>query len=187
MESTSQETKEGISFADLGLDEVVLKAVEAKGFTEPSPIQVLAIPRLLNGDANIIAKARTGTGKTAAFGLPMIQELRADKQCPRALVLVPTRELAIQVATEIESFRTEQWRAPRPCTRSSIVEQLRALRNGVEIVRGTPDASSITSSAARSISPKSSISFSTKPTRCSTWDSSRYRSHLGARIPKPAA
>jgi ATP-dependent RNA helicase DeaD len=139
MESTSQETKEGISFADLGLDEVVLKAVEAKGFTEPSPIQVLAIPRLLNGDANIIAKARTGTGKTAAFGLPMIQELRADKQCPRALVLVPTRELAIQVATEIESFRTEPW--PRTTTvygGASIVEQLRALRSGVEIVVGTP-------------------------------------------------
>ena len=138
-EIVSSETKEGIGFADLGLDEVVLKAVEAKGFTEPSPIQVLAIPRLLNGDANIIAKARTGTGKTAAFGLPLVQELRADKQCPRALVLVPTRELAIQVAIEIESFRTEPW--PRITTvygGASIVEQLRALRQGVEIVVGTP-------------------------------------------------
>ena len=80
----SPEAKEGISFADLGLDDVVLKAVEAKGFTEPTPIQVLAIPRLLSGDANVIAKARTGTGKTAAFGLPLIQELRGDKHCPRA-------------------------------------------------------------------------------------------------------
>lgn len=130
---------ESISFEDLGLDEVVLKAVIAKGFTEPTPIQVLAIPRLLNGDANIIAKARTGTGKTAAFGLPMIQELRSDNHCPRALVLVPTRELAIQVATEIDSFRTETY--PRTTTvygGASIVEQLRTLRNGVEIVVGTP-------------------------------------------------
>ncbi|HOS35098.1 MAG TPA: DEAD/DEAH box helicase, partial [Treponemataceae bacterium] len=96
MEQISPETKDRLSFEDLGLDEVVLKAVTAKGFTEPTPIQVLAIPRLLDGDANVIAKARTGTGKTAAFGLPLVQELRADKQQPRALVLVPTRELAIQ-------------------------------------------------------------------------------------------
>lgn len=135
----AKKAKDSISFADLGLDDVVLAAVEAKGFTEPTPIQVLAIPRLLNGDANVIAKARTGTGKTAAFGLPMVQELRSDKGCPRALVLVPTRELAIQVATEIESFRSETW--PRTCTvygGASIVEQLRTLRRGVEIVVGTP-------------------------------------------------
>jgi len=138
MESISLEAKE-LSFADLGLDETVLKAVAAKGFTEPTPIQVLAIPRLLNGDANVIAKARTGTGKTAAFGLPLIQELRGDRQHPRALILVPTRELSVQVATEIESFRTEQW--PRITTvygGSSIVDQLRKLRSGVEIVVGTP-------------------------------------------------
>ncbi|HKL85797.1 MAG TPA: DEAD/DEAH box helicase [Treponemataceae bacterium] len=136
---TQSPAEKGLSFADLGLDEVVLAAVEAKGFTEPTPIQVLAIPRLLNGDANVIAKARTGTGKTAAFGLPLIQELRSDNGTPRALVLVPTRELAIQVATEIESFRTERW--PRITTvygGSSIVDQLRTLRSGVEIVVGTP-------------------------------------------------
>ncbi len=138
-EGISFEAKEGISFADLGLDDVVLRAVVAKGFTEPTPIQVLAIPRLLSGDANVIAKARTGTGKTAAFGLPLIQELRGDNHCPRALVLVPTRELAIQVTTEIESLRTEVY--PRTVTvygGASIVDQLRKLRSGVEIVVGTP-------------------------------------------------
>ena len=137
MESSSG--AKDLSFADLGLDEVVLKAVEAKGFTEPTPIQVLAIPRLLNGDANVIAKARTGTGKTAAFGLPLMQELRADNHYPRALILVPTRELAIQVAAELDSFRSEPW--PRIATvygGASIVEQLRVLRKGVEIVVGTP-------------------------------------------------
>ena len=65
-----------VSFADLGLDEDTLKAVEKKGFKVPSPIQVLAIPRLLNGDTNLIARARTGTGKTAAFGLPIIQSIK---------------------------------------------------------------------------------------------------------------
>lgn len=139
MEEISQETKDRLSFEDLGLDQTVLKAVSAKGFTEPTPIQVLAIPRLLNGDANVIAKARTGTGKTAAFGLPLVQDLRADKQCPRALVLVPTRELAVQVETEIASFRTEAY--PRTTVvygGAPIVEQLRNLRRGVEIVVGTP-------------------------------------------------
>ena len=77
---------ENISFEDLGLDELTLKAVEAKGFEVPSPIQVLAIPRLLEGDANLIAKARTGTGKTAAFGLPLVQKIREDKGFPQALI-----------------------------------------------------------------------------------------------------
>ena len=64
------ETPDTVTFEDLGLDEYTLKAVEKKGFVTPSPIQVLAIPRLLTGDTNLIARARTGTGKTAAFGLP---------------------------------------------------------------------------------------------------------------------
>lgn len=128
-----------ISFRDLGLDESVLNAVTAKGFEEPTPIQVLAIPRLLNGDANVIAKARTGTGKTAAYGLPLVQELREPREKPRALVLVPTRELALQVASEIESFK--EGTHPRIMTvygGASIVEQLRNLKRGCEIVAGTP-------------------------------------------------
>ena len=128
-----------ISFRDLGLDESVLNAVAAKGFEEPTPIQVLAIPRLLNGDANVIAKARTGTGKTAAYGLPLVQKLREPREKPRALVLVPTRELALQVASEIESFK--EGTHPRITTvygGASIVEQLRNLKRGCEIVVGTP-------------------------------------------------
>ena len=128
-----------ISFRDLGLDESVLNAVIAKGFEEPTPIQVLAIPRLLAGDANVIAKARTGTGKTAAYGLPLVQELREPREKPRALVLVPTRELALQVAAEIESFKERAY--PRITTvygGASIVEQLRSLKRGTEIVVGTP-------------------------------------------------
>ncbi len=128
-----------ITFKDLGLEQVILQAIEAKGFEEPTPIQILAIPRLLSGDANVIAKARTGTGKTAAFGLPLLQELRSDTGTVRALILTPTRELAVQVVTEIESFRIEKY--PRIAVvygGVSIGQQLRNLKAGVEIVVGTP-------------------------------------------------
>jgi len=139
MHTTDSVAKDSISFSDLGLDEDILKAIEAKGFVAPTPIQVLAIPRLLTGDANGIARARTGTGKTAAFGLPLVQELRADKGCPRALVLVPTRELALQVTAELDSLRSGS--LPRTVTvygGASMYDQLRALKAGVEVVIGTP-------------------------------------------------
>ena len=130
---------ENISFEDLGLDELTLKSVEAKGFEVPSPIQVLAIPRLLEGDANLIAKARTGTGKTAAFGLPLVQKIREDKGFPQALILTPTRELCLQVCKEIQSFSSDNF--PRMASvygGQSMGEQIRNLKKGVEIVVGTP-------------------------------------------------
>lgn len=135
----SSNEPETISFADLGLDEITLAAIEKKGFKVPSPIQVLAIPRLLNGDANVIAKARTGTGKTAAFGLPLVQDLREESDHVRAIILEPTRELAMQTATEMASFTTGKY--PRTAVvygGASMGEQMRALRRGVEIVVGTP-------------------------------------------------
>jgi ATP-dependent RNA helicase DeaD len=134
-----KEHMETISFEDLGLDAATLAAVEQKGFESPSPIQVLAIPRLLNGEANVIAKARTGTGKTAAFGLPLVQSIRSDLGKVQALILAPTRELALQVAKEIESLSTGKY--PRLTTvygGQSMGEQLRSLKRGVEIVVGTP-------------------------------------------------
>lgn len=130
---------ETISFEDLGLDEKTLAAVATKGFEIPSPIQVLAIPRLLNGDANLIAKARTGTGKTAAFGLPLVQKIREDKGYPQALILTPTRELCLQVCKEIESLSNSTLpRLTAVYGGQSMSEQMRALKRGVEIVVGTP-------------------------------------------------
>ena len=96
-----------IGFKDLGLDKTTLSAIEKKGFKVPSPIQILAIPRLLGGEANVIARARTGTGKTAAFGLPLVQKLRERNGRVRALILEPTRELAVQTAKEMQSFTEE--------------------------------------------------------------------------------
>lgn len=138
-EVSAEKESDEMSFEDLGLDEITLKAIEKKGFKVPSPIQVLAIPRLLNGDANVIARARTGTGKTAAFGLPLVQTLREPSDHVRAIILEPTRELAMQTAAEMASFTTGK------CPRVAVVyggasmgEQMRALRKGVEIVVGTP-------------------------------------------------
>lgn len=140
-ESDSEEDDDDseISFADLGLDNTVLAAIEKKGFKHPSPIQVLAIPRLLNGDANIIAKARTGTGKTAAFGLPIVQRVHEDSGCVRALILEPTRELAIQTCSEIQTFTNGTY--PRVTVLyggASYRDQIRDLKRGCEIVVGTP-------------------------------------------------
>ena len=140
-ESDSEDSEDDgeISFADLGLDETVLAAIEKKGFKHPSPIQVLAIPRLLNGDANIIAKARTGTGKTAAFGLPIVQRVHEESDHVRALILEPTRELAIQTCNELQTFTSGKY--PRTTVLyggASYRDQIRDLKRGCEIVVGTP-------------------------------------------------
>lgn len=133
------DTEDSISFEDLGLDEITLQAIEKKGFKVPSPIQILAIPRLLGGDANVIARARTGTGKTAAFGLPLVQKLRERTNNVRALILEPTRELAVQTAKEMQSFTESQY--PYTCVvygGSPMGAQIRELKKGADIVTGTP-------------------------------------------------
>ena len=140
IESTTEESSsESFTFEDLGLDEYTLKAVAKKGFVTPSPIQVLAIPRLLTGDTNLIAKARTGTGKTAAFGLPIIQNIREKSDKVQALILEPTRELAVQTCTEMQSFADNN--IPRTTVLyggASYATQIKELKRGAEIVVGTP-------------------------------------------------
>ena len=138
-EKIENETPDTVTFEDLGLDEYTLKAVEKKGFVTPSPIQVLAIPRLLTGDTNLIARARTGTGKTAAFGLPIIQNVRGKSDHVEALILEPTRELAMQTCTEMQSFSTSDY--PRTTVLyggASYAAQIKDLKRGCEVVVGTP-------------------------------------------------
>ena len=128
-----------MSFADFGLSASVLEALTRKGFEEPTPIQALAIPRMLGESTHLLARARTGTGKTAAFGLPLVDRLSVPGPKVRALILVPTRELALQVSGEIASFVSGA--APRLATiygGASMGEQLRRLSRGVDIVVGTP-------------------------------------------------
>ena len=138
-EKIENETPDTVTFEDLGLDEYTLKAVSKKGFVTPSPIQVLAIPRLLTGDTNLIARARTGTGKTAAFGLPIIQKEQGKSDHVEALVLEPTRELAMQTCTEMQSFATSDY--PRTTVLyggASYAAQIKELKRGCEVVVGTP-------------------------------------------------
>jgi len=127
------------TFDDLGLSRQTLKAIKAKGFEEPTDIQTLTIPVMLNDENNIIAQAQTGTGKTAAFGLPLIEMINTRSQTVQALILAPTRELAIQVAEEINSLKGDRDIKIVPIYGGqSIDQQLRRLKQGIHIVVGTP-------------------------------------------------
>lgn len=126
-------------FEDLGLSEKTLKALLKKGFEEPTLIQERTIPLLLEDQVDIIGQAQTGTGKTAAFGLPLIDLLSTKSNKVQALVLTPTRELAIQVAEEINSLKGKKKLRIVPIYGGQSIElQLRRLREGVQIVVGTP-------------------------------------------------
>ncbi|MDM8556782.1 DEAD/DEAH box helicase [Desulfococcaceae bacterium HSG7] len=127
------------TFNDLGLSVDALNAINRKGFEEPTEIQTMTIPVMLRDDTNIIAQAQTGTGKTAAFGLPLIEMVNTASKAVQALILVPTRELAIQVSEEINSLKGNKPINIVPIYGGqSIVQQLRRLKKGVHIVVGSP-------------------------------------------------
>ncbi|MCK9190833.1 MAG: DEAD/DEAH box helicase [Sphaerochaetaceae bacterium] len=126
-------------FEELGLSDVTLTALAKKGFEIPSEIQKQCIPLLLKEKADVIGQAQTGTGKTAAFGLPIMEVMDASSGTTQAIILEPTRELAIQVAEEIESFAgTRRIDVAAIYGGASMDLQLRKLRRGVQIVVGTP-------------------------------------------------
>src|SRR5258708_5832661 len=126
------------TFDELGLSERTLKAITELGYEEPTPIQAQTITQMLNG-TDVIAEAQTGTGKTAAFALPIIEKLHADGSDPQALVLTPTRELAVQVAEAFHSYGKHHHVSVLPVYGGQPIErQLRALDRGVQIVVGTP-------------------------------------------------
>lgn len=129
------------SFEKLGLTQKTLPHIAAKGFTRPTPIQELTIPAMLGGETDIVAQAGTGTGKTGAFGLPLVELIEPGAGHVQALILVPTRELALQVASEIKSYCGTGRGALRVETiygGQSIRDQIRALKMGVDIAVGTP-------------------------------------------------
>ncbi|MGE3063498.1 MAG: DEAD/DEAH box helicase [bacterium] len=127
------------TFKDLGLSENAIAAIEKKGFEEPTDIQVKTIPLLLAGENDIVAQAQTGTGKTAAFGLPILDMLEPGSLAPGAIILTPTRELAIQVSEEINSLKGKKKFSVLPIYGGQSMEmQLRSLKKGVDIVVGTP-------------------------------------------------
>jgi len=126
-------------FTELGLSESSIEAIKLKGFEEPTEIQERAIPPLLNGNKDVIAQAQTGTGKTAAFGLVFVEKLLEKCNHPQAVVLVPTRELAIQVAVEINSLTgTKKINAIPIYGGQSMSMQLKQLKSKCDIIVGTP-------------------------------------------------
>lgn len=129
-----------ITFEGLGLDARLVQATDALGYTTPTPIQEKAIPILLSGQKDFVGLAQTGTGKTAAFALPLLHLLDAEKRYPQALVVCPTRELCLQIVNEIEQFKKfmPQMHVVAVYGGASIGLQIRDLRRGVQVVVATP-------------------------------------------------
>ncbi|MCB0515009.1 MAG: DEAD/DEAH box helicase [Chitinophagales bacterium] len=128
------------NFSELGLSPALLRAIGDLGFENPTPIQEKAIPAILSESQDIIALAQTGTGKTAAFGLPIIEQIDAQNDNVQAIILCPTRELGVQIAKDLESFA--KYIAPLKITAvyggADITKQIKALKSGTHIVVGTP-------------------------------------------------
>lgn len=129
-----------MTFQDLGVREDLLKAIAELGFEAPMPVQEKVIPVLLNEDHDLVGLAQTGTGKTAAFGLPVIQRVDTEMRRPQALILAPTRELCLQIAGDLADYSkyTPGLRVLPVYGGSSIESQIRSLREGVQIIVATP-------------------------------------------------
>lgn len=128
------------TFEELGVREDIIKAISELGFVNPMPIQEKVIPHLLNEDNDIIGLAQTGTGKTAAFGLPMLQRIDVDTEKPQALIIAPTRELCLQIAGDLADYSKyiDNLKVLPVYGGSSIESQIKMLRRGVHIVVATP-------------------------------------------------
>ncbi|ELR96391.1 DEAD/DEAH box helicase [Gloeocapsa sp. PCC 73106] len=126
------------SFKSLGLSDAHVEHLEQLGFIDPTDIQIQAIPQLLQGH-DVVGQSQTGTGKTAAYSLPILEQIEADKQAVQALILTPTRELAQQVAQAIEDFKVQRkLKILTVCGGQSLERQIRSLERGIQIVVGTP-------------------------------------------------
>jgi ATP-dependent RNA helicase DeaD len=127
-----------VKFSDLGLSQEIIDSLTKKGFEYPTPIQAQAIPFLLQNEQDLIGKAQTGTGKTASFGIPIIEHLKAGVKSVQALILAPTRELAIQVAEELKSFAAGKAKVATIYGGQPIDRQISDLKKSINIVVGTP-------------------------------------------------
>ena len=129
-----------MTFSDIGLDNSLQKAIADLGFEEPTPIQSESIPFLLAEENDLIALAQTGTGKTAAFGLPIIQHIEADSKQTQVIILCPTRELCLQITKDMETYAkyTKGLKITAVYGGANIQAQIKALNSGSQIVVGTP-------------------------------------------------
>jgi ATP-dependent RNA helicase DeaD len=128
------------NFEELGVSPEIRKAIEEMGYVSPMPVQEEVIPYLLGENNDVVALAQTGTGKTAAFGLPIIQKIRIEDRTPQSLVLCPTRELCLQIAGDLNDYSkyVEGLKVLPVYGGSSIDSQIRSLKKGVHIIVATP-------------------------------------------------
>jgi ATP-dependent RNA helicase DeaD len=128
------------NFEELGVSPEILKAIKEMGYENPMPVQEEVIPYLLGEGNDVVALAQTGTGKTAAFGLPIIQKINVKKRIPQSLVLCPTRELCLQIAGDLNDYSKyiDGLKVLPVYGGSSIESQIRSLKNGVHIIVATP-------------------------------------------------
>ncbi|MGI4805109.1 MAG: DEAD/DEAH box helicase, partial [Janthinobacterium lividum] len=127
-------------FIELGIRHDIVNAISDLGFENPTPIQEQSIPVLLTGSNDFVGLAQTGTGKTAAFGLPLLELIDFDQNKPQALILCPTRELCLQITSDIKSYSKNMSNVKVVAVYggSSIMDQLREIKRGVQIVVATP-------------------------------------------------
>ena len=128
------------TFEELGVNEVIRRAIEEMGFVQPMPVQEEVIPYLLGNRNDVIALAQTGTGKTAAFGIPVLQRIDTNSKETQALVLSPTRELCLQIADDMRDFAKymDGIHIEAVYGGASIEQQIRALRKGAQVIVATP-------------------------------------------------
>jgi ATP-dependent RNA helicase DeaD len=128
------------TFKDLGIGKELLKSIAEIGFISPTPIQTESIPFLLKTNQDLIALAQTGTGKTAAFGLPTIQQIDGKINHVQSIVLCPTRELCIQIAKDLTTFTKylKNIKIVPVYGGTSIENQIKSIKKGVQIIVGTP-------------------------------------------------
>ncbi|HZX73635.1 MAG TPA: DEAD/DEAH box helicase, partial [Cyclobacteriaceae bacterium] len=128
------------SFDDLGLSGQLVETIRQMGFETPTPIQEKAIPILLQGNTDLVGLAQTGTGKTAAFGLPLLQLVDAKNRDTQALVLAPTRELSVQITNDLENFSKDlaDFNITTVYGGASISDQIRKIKRGAQIIVATP-------------------------------------------------
>ena len=144
------------TFEELGVSEPIRKAIEELGFEQPMPVQEEVIPYLLGNRNDVIALAQTGTGKTAAFGIPLLQRIDTTSHETQAIVLSPTRELCLQICDDLKEFSKyiPHMHIAAVYGGASIEEQIRSLRHGAQIIAATLNSRTCTTWC------------STRPTRC---------------------
>ena len=129
-----------VNFKDIGVNKELLKSIQEMGFETPTPIQKESIPYLLTSSEDLISLAQTGTGKTAAFGLPIIQQIDPKIKHVQAIVLCPTRELCIQIAKDLIAFSKylDYVKVLPVYGGTNIENQIKSIKKGVQIIVGTP-------------------------------------------------